>query len=753
MTRQRFTLLFILFALGIAAGGPLAVGSDVASAMPARDEAADAGRIGSTSPADVPSEDLSWFPTGIYGGPVYGLGMSPLAAGGRIVFAGGHETFVSVNGGASWSLPRGDTGDVANLVTGPDGVAFVASPDGSGKRTTNGGQQWYATRLRGDAPVWFLAVSPDFRRDSVAYGITTGDWRLYRMEKGGSTWTEVVIETDADPRYQFGGVAFSPHYASDGVVFAGTDRGVYKTEDGGREWHLVGSPASGAPVFGAEGGEPSEQGVLVPLEYGDDPGRRFDPDLRDVFAYNKTGLFYSSDDGVTWQSVPLAAGRIHGLAVSNAWPSDPILVAAIEGLAGEVVAVSGDRGATWRQFEGPDGVVGTSVAVDREFSYVPPEPNPDLTVVYTPYLLRNWVQGDPFPPPRPTPPPYTGTRKVFLGTDGDGVWCSGDAGQSWERCITGLANGRATALAFLPGGPEADALAGTAASGLYRSGDGGRTWRWLDAGLPRGAGQTIHAIQPSPDFAGDRTAFLAANSGVWKTVDGGSSWRLTSGPAPAAALSVSPSYASDQTVVASGQISTDGGATWAPLESQIAWTSVAFSPKYQSDRTIFAGAMLPPEGVGYMLRTSTDGGATWKQVEHTQLRNRSVYAIGTLSVTAQDVVRLFVGTDRGLVQSRDGGKTWTQTGSMSRPVYGVASQPTQDPRYGQTAVVLAVGEQGALWSPDRGVTWVTEPGLDDTGHEAAISSDASVMLAAPLVRVARYGVGSARIFAPVLRYD
>ncbi len=71
------------------------------------------------APAAVPPQDLSWFATDLEGGPVFGVGVSALTTGGRLVFAGGHETFASRNGGASWYLPRA-TGDVANLVAGPD---------------------------------------------------------------------------------------------------------------------------------------------------------------------------------------------------------------------------------------------------------------------------------------------------------------------------------------------------------------------------------------------------------------------------------------------------------------------------------------------------------------------------------------------------------------------------------------------------------------------------------------------------------
>jgi photosystem II stability/assembly factor-like uncharacterized protein len=762
VTRIRTTSIALVIPLALAVTGGIAssraaLGASAAARPGASPADTAAGRAasdapgGPLAPAETPPQDLSWFPAGLDGGPVYGVAVSPTSAAGRILFAGGHEVFRSVNGGASWSLPRDLTGDVANVVAGPGGVVFVASADGQGQRTTNGGGQWYATRIRGDAPVWFLAVSPDFQRDQVAYGITSEDWRLYRMEKGGTTWTEVIIETDAQPRYQFGALAFSPNFASDGTLFVGSDRGIFKTDDGGRSWQLQSSPASGAPVFGAEGGTVREQGIVVPQEYGDDPNRRYDADIRDLFAYNVSGLYYSQDDGVTWRPLPVDAERIHGVAVSNGWPNDPIIVAAVQSASGAVGAVSTDGGATFRPVLGADGIVGTSVAVDHVFSYIPPEAPPDQTIIFTPYLARNWVHGSPFPPPRPTPPPYIGTRRVFLGTDGDGLWCSLDAGQTWGACDNGLANARATTLAFLPVGGDGTVLAGTDASGLYRSADGGRTWRWLDAHLPRGAAATIYAVCSSPTFDQDHTIFLAAASGVWKSTDKGLSWQRTSGPAPAKTLAVSPGYATDGTLLAAEQKSTDGGQTWVPLNVTTPWTAVAFSPKYTTDQTIYSGEMLPASGRGDAVRVSTDGGEAWVVVDSSYLRNRSVLSLHAYGVNSFDNVRIFVGTDRGMVYSHDGGKTWRTSSDLSRSTYGFASQPTQDPHYGQTAVVLAVGEQGAVWSPDRGVNWFDKPELTVTGLAAAISPDGAAMLVAAPTTVRRYGLGSVRVFTPELR--
>jgi photosystem II stability/assembly factor-like uncharacterized protein len=706
------------------------------------------------APAGLPPKAVNWLPVGLVGGPLYALGVSDLSKGGQTVFAGGHEVFTNLGGDASWALTPARTGEIANLAVGPDGVVYAASPDGRGWRTTSSGRNWLSTRLRGDAPVAFLAVSPNYKRDQLTYGITTGDWRLYRSEPGGSVWSEVVIELGANPKYEFGAVAFSPLYATDGTLFVGCDRGVYKSVNSGLDWTLQASPAAGAPAFGAAGGSPSSQGIVVPWEYGDDPNRMFDQDIRALFAYNASGVYRSDDDGVHWQRLPLQAKRVRGLAVSNGWPTDPVLLAAIEGTNGEIGALSKDSGAQWQLIPGRDGLVGTTAAMAHDFAYIPPEVNPDERYVFMPVLLRNAEIGGPLPPPLPVPRPYLGSREMYLATDGDGIWRSPDAGQTWDRRSTRLYNAQPTSLAFLPGGPDAPVLAGTDTSGLHRSSDGGRTWRWLDAGLPRGTGQAINVLRVSPDFARDQTIFLAAASGVWRSTDGGATWHRTTGPAPAPSLDVSPAYARDRTVAAAGQLSTDGGDTWTPLPVTDPWTVVAFSPQYDSadpehtDRKIWSGALLPAVGQGYMLRTSIDNGQTWTEVKHASLRNRSILALSVLSVTTDEANRVFAGTDRGLVVSHDGGATWTQNSDMSTAVGDVASRGFADPHTGMTGIVLAVGETGALWSVNRGISWIKVPDAPDGGRAAAISADGSVLLDGVPIAVARYGEGSARIFAP-----
>ena len=69
---------------------------------------------------------------------------------------------------------------------------------------------------------------------------------------------------------------------------------------------------------------------------------------------------------------------------------------------------------------------------------------------------------------------------ICVGTLGQGIWRSGDSGETWTRVRQGLYSESAVrALAVHPREPQV-IYAGTE-SGIYRSKDGGASWERLDS--------------------------------------------------------------------------------------------------------------------------------------------------------------------------------------------------------------------------------------------------------------------------------
>ena len=712
--------------LGLAMGG---FGAPAALARPA-------------GPAALPPDKVPWFNTLLPGGPMFDVAAGPVAKGRQKVFAAGNVVFTSDQGSA-WSRARSDTGRLVHLLAGPSGTTFGSSVTGVGWRTTNYGRNWERMAVRSTDPVKFAAVSPNFAVDHQVYAITQNDFRLYRSGNSGANWAAVEIKPNATKRLEVGAITYSPLHAFDEIQFAGTDEGIFKSSNAGQSWELVSGPENGAPAFGGAAGPLIYQGLIISPEYGDDRKRAADPLDTTLFAYNVRGVYRSDDDAKTWRRLPLQMEELRDLALSNGWPRDPVLMAAVKA-PGIVGARSTDGGASWTPIAGRDGVAGTGVAMAVDFA---PTPGPDpvfLARIYLPLALKRVPIGLVSPPVAE----YIGSREAYLSTDGDGMLRSTDAGVTWWNESLTLSSAQPGPLAFLPGGPDAPVLAGTESSGLYRSPDGGRTWRWVDSGLPRGAGQDVTSIGVSPAFATDHTVFLGATSGVWVSHDAGAHWSKTPAPAGARQLLVSPSFADDHTLLMTGYLSTDGGGSWTPVtDPGGTWAGAAFSPNFATDRTLWVTLEGKPKIYSdSMLRRSTDGGRTWSVVGHNVVNGHELGPVSAFQMEA-DPVKVYVGADTGLLTTSDDGKTWTRiTGnSLTQPVNDIVVRQLREPI---TAIILAVGAEGVMWSNNRGISWSRESLQLRQATGAAISHDGSVLLASVPVAVSRYGLGSARTSLP-----
>ncbi len=694
--------------------------------------------LGSRPRAELAAQAEDWPAVGLAGGPLAGVGvievsrddpLSPIGHNQQVV-VGGNLVMIS-NRGADWTT-RAGTGPVAKLLTAPNGVILASGPTGNW-RSSNYGRAWTRESVQGDEPARFVAVSPAYKSDGLALAVTTDDWRMYRSDQRSGRWIEVVLKLGQS--YKSGAAGFSPEFATDETIFVGSEQGVYRSQDSGQTWTQISTAGSGTPAFGPAGGSVDAQAIVVPDNFGDDPADPYDLDDHTLFAFNAAGLHRSDDAGVTWRRLPLDAGRIRALAISNAWPTDPVLLAAI-GEPGLLGAVSYDGGATWKTIPGPAGIAGTGAATAVDFGVpgfrIPPFPNlrgrANLPVVAKKALDRVSYET-----------PYLGTREMILTTDGDGLRRSKDAGATWEAEAPNatLYNVQPTCLAYLPGGAEV--LAGTAAAGLYASADGGKTWRWRDTALPRGAGQDLHRLAVSPDFARDRTIFAAAASGVWVSRDAGQTWARTSGPAPARAIALSPTFARDRTLIAAGQLSTDGGATWAPLPEAgaFAWSAAAFSPKFETDRTLWVGrAAAEGEKLDFTLYRSHDAGQTWERIEAGNLRGQTTQDIETVAVAA-DPIRIFLATERSLFLSQDDGRSWSQIREVSTSaVWDLDSRVLSQPF--ATAVIAAATTAGVSWSTNRGRDWSSSPRGVANVRALSLSGDASKLVGAVPVAVMRF---------------
>jgi photosystem II stability/assembly factor-like uncharacterized protein len=184
---------------------------------------------------------------------------------------------------------------------------------------------------------------------------------------------------------------------------------------------------------------------------------------------------------------------------------------------------------------------------------------------------------------------------------------------------------------------------GSETGGIYRSRDGGRTWTKLTKGLPESTGRIGLDV-----FAGDTKKLIAV---VESTQDGANSIR-------------------DDRMRGGGVFrSDDGGETWRRLSVRspraFYFSKIKFDPK--DDQRVYM--------LGWTLECSDDGGLTFYQGGGTVLHADHHAVI----IDPQDPDHLVVGTDGGVYQSFDRGKTWDFLNTMATGQFYNIALDASDP--------------------------------------------------------------------------
>ena len=196
------------------------------------------------------------------------------------------------------------------------------------------GETWYRGRTEdiGEGTVRSLAVDPN-EADRLLAGTDTG---LYRSEDNGYRWER--LETPIGER-QIWSLAVDPN--DSGTIFAGTRPGAFRSRDGGDSWTRM--PDLGVEVF--EGDVHCMARV---------PGRA-------TYATSPFGLATSTDEGESWDYHRFPMHRegdrfsyCRGVLVK---PDDPdvMFVGNGDGIPGDVGAIqrTTDGGRTWAAVELP----------------------------------------------------------------------------------------------------------------------------------------------------------------------------------------------------------------------------------------------------------------------------------------------------------------------------------------------------------------------------------------------------------------
>lgn len=262
-----------------------------------------------------------------------------------------------------------------------------------------------------------------------------------------------------------------------GVVYAGTDLGLYRTDDGGGRWHLLDTPMNGSMVWSV---------AIDPV----DPHVMF----AGTGTPSKPGIYRTTDDGKTWEqlSVDIAAECPNvGTPRPTAIAIDPTDRRHVwVGLEVDGVRHSADGGETWTR------VNGQIQNQDVHNVLVVAGPSKTVFVVVNDDVWRSVDDGKTWQPARArevfpwhyprgiaVKPDDAKTVFVTLGDTTPGrigtVMRSRDAGATWQSLPLSVPPNSAVWTVSLPAAAPEMVFAASRYGYLYRSDDGGETWRKL----------------------------------------------------------------------------------------------------------------------------------------------------------------------------------------------------------------------------------------------------------------------------------
>ncbi len=243
--------------------------------------------------------------------------------------------------------------------------------------------------------------------------------------------------------------------AGGSAVYAGTDKGVYRSTDTGATWSLAGTGGVNLQVMSM-----AASGTTV------------------VAGFLDSGVAVSSDGGNTWKvsRLGLVGPDVYSVGIRGT----ELLAGTIDGLFS-----SNDGGKNWDVVwmggAFPDLVVSGSEALTLEVAgalYSSAVPGALLVkkmenITNGKFFSTNFftmaLQGE----------------RLFAGSD-HGVWRSNDRGATWANVGTGTGGIPASAFVVALAPIENFLLAGTNSYGVYLSGTLGDNWVYAGQGLPLG---------------------------------------------------------------------------------------------------------------------------------------------------------------------------------------------------------------------------------------------------------------------------
>jgi len=615
--------------------------------------------------------------------------------------------FMGVNNGGVWKTddygrtwtpifdeaPTGSIGDIAVSPSHPD-VLYVGSGEGLHRpdlgvgdgifKSTNGGKTWQHVGLPDVQQVGRLVVHPT-NPDCVfvagmghPYGPNT-ERGVFRTTDGGRSWEKVLyvnhntgasqVELDpVDPRTVYAALWEHREGPWENGSFPGPNTGLFKSDDGGSTWRRLteGLPKAGGGsqyIFAVAPGNPKRLYALV--------GGR-----------STAGVFRSEDGGETWARV--SDDRRLGVDI-KVHPRNPDIVFA----AGTCEYRSDDGGRTWTAIKGapggddpqrlwinplqPDIMLltadqGATITVNggRTWSSWYNQPTAQLYHVTTDNQFPYWV--------------YGGQQE----SGAIGIASRGNGGQISFRDWMGVG---ADEYAYVAPDPlDPDIVYGGRVQRFNKR--TGQSQNVAPEALRSGRYRILRTM-PLLFHPAEPRMLLFATNVLWKTTTGGQQWEI-----------ISPDLSRDRPAVPESV----GDFRTADLDTMPRRGVIyAVAPSPREVNLIWAGT---DDGLIHVTR---DGGKTWTDVTPPGLRpwdkvsqlvaghfdTKTAYA--AINAIRRDDMRPHV------YRTHDGGVSWSRVVD-GLPEMGPVNVVREDPK--QPGLLFAGTERAVYASADDGANWL-----------------------------------------------
>ncbi len=687
-----------------------------------------------------------WEPVGLSGGGgMFSPAISPVDPDLMMLNCDMSAAYISRDGGHNWCMIhqaqlRSDTRCKPGFHPIHSDIIY-ASSGGSLRISRDGGRSFAPIGNLQDSLYGEISINPS-KPASMLVGTRNG--RCWRSTDAGETWAACT-----GPKGQVLGFHFDQ--TSDGrVALAATDAGIWRTDDGGKNWveKTNGLPWTELQGFAAGSNADSNLVILYCSLRSKNRDGRF-----------QGGIYRSRDRGDSWQwamgtGINVETEKADRWAYGYIAQYDQLLVAdtkpstvyAMNTSTGfhpphhDTVYRSDDGGQTWRD----------TYFMDPRFERYNVAPN-----YVTASTGQSWKGGDtPFGVAicnADADRVILVRGQVHITHNGGDTWFNGHTypalGQEPGPGCAWQCNGLVVTTTWHyyedPFDQNRHYIAYTDI-GMARSLDHGKTWIWWDPrswapwrntcyemafdpdtpGRIWGAFSDVHDI-PNDNIISERHGHNRPG-GVCESNDFGASWKSVAQGIPArpvTSIVIDPKSPPNARRLYAGVFmegvyrSDDGGRSWAKRSLGLGHPKNMRVSRVvlHEDGTLFAmicakrpgpGRPLSGEGVG--LYRSTDDANSWMKIN----ASRPFLYPKDFSVHPRDSQRILIGTcdvnwdDRsgGLYRTDNGGRDWNRIGREGRQTFGGYFHPRHE---GWIYMTLTEGAPGAgLWlSRDNGTSW------------------------------------------------